>query len=204
MQNRVHFIKGQPIFDLIFIAFKDCTNIILIKSNYFTISPSVVLPCQVQWHFIVRQGDQRFDIILSQFVKNLIVEDYPASFGSASSPFGKIRDQAIDMRIEAQLCKQRNILFIAVIEIYTFKLQIIWCCFFSSQRLQKGHHLWESHLAQTSLCHLSYKHLRTGWQLLLHPREIISEMYKSSFVNFHCSSYSQYDTQKSITLILYY
>ena len=43
MENRVDFIKGQPILDLVLIAGKNRANIALVEADQIAVGPTIVL-----------------------------------------------------------------------------------------------------------------------------------------------------------------
>ena len=137
MENRVDFIKGQPILDLILVASKNRADIALVEANQIAVGPTIVLTSQMQGRFIVRQGNQRLNAIFGQFVKKIVIELQTSFIGlQLVSVWKNPRPgNGSPVDLEAHLCKESNVLLIAMIEINSFQLKIICCRPLGNQRI---------------------------------------------------------------------
>ena len=91
----------------------------------------------MQGRFIVRQGNQRLNAIFGQFVKKIVIELQTSFIGfQLVSVWENPRPgNRSPVDLEAHLCKEGNVLLIAMIEINPFQLEIIWCRILSNQRI---------------------------------------------------------------------
>ena len=137
MENRVDFIKGQPILDLILVAGKNRADIALVEANQIAVGPTIVLTSQMQGRFIVREGNQRLNAIFSQLIKEIVVELQTSFIGlRLVSVWENPRPgNGSPVDLEAHLSKESNVLLIAMIEINPFQLEIIWCRPLGNQRI---------------------------------------------------------------------
>ena len=137
MENRVDFIKGQPILDLVPVAGKNRANIALVEANQITVGPAIVLTRQMQGRFIVRQGNQRLNAIFGQFVKKIVIKLQTSFIGLRLVPIWENPrpGNGSPVDLEAHLCKEGNVLLIAMIEINPFQFEIICCRPLGNQRI---------------------------------------------------------------------
>ena len=96
--------------------------------NDLAVSPAAVLLNQVQRHFKVRKGNDRFDIVLEQFIKHVVVEFQPffiwlcfVTLWEDSGP-GDGRAEAF----KAHFGKQLDVFFIVTIKIDRFVVRVIF------------------------------------------------------------------------------
>ena len=119
MQRHIDFVKGQPQFDLIFIAAEHRPGVALKEANHLPAAPAAIVFYQRPWHFIMRQRHQRGDVVLRHLVEQLVVEREAGfvrlgvvAVGVDAGP-GDRDSQAV----KAHLGKQGDIFRIAMVKI---------------------------------------------------------------------------------------
>ena len=63
MENRVDFVKGQPILDPFAVALEQGAGVALVEADEAPVGPAVVGAGQVQRGLVVADGDQRGDAV---------------------------------------------------------------------------------------------------------------------------------------------
>ena len=115
----VDLVEGDPVFYHIFIAAEQHLRKAQIAVDAAAIHPAAHRSDHVQRHLIVIQGDQRLNAVFFQLCKYLIVKLQTRFVGLRLGSFWEDA-RPVDghpIHLEAHFCKQRNILFIMVIEI---------------------------------------------------------------------------------------
>ena len=119
VQRHVDFVKGQPQFDLAFVALKHRAGIALEETNHLAIAPAAVVFHQRPRHLVVRQRHQRRDVVHGHFIKQLVIKSQ-ACFVWLSVVAVRENTRPANRHpqtVKAHLGKQRNIFRIAMIKI---------------------------------------------------------------------------------------
>ena len=98
MEDHIDLIKGQPVVDQALVASEEGPAETFITFQHLATTPTSILSNQMHGTVKVGNGHQGFNAILMALLKEVFQNCRPASFGSSSSPLGKIRDQAMDKR----------------------------------------------------------------------------------------------------------
>ena len=72
--NVVNLVESQPVLDSVAVSGKQYTGIVFKETDQLAIGPAALTGKQGQRYFIMRHGNQRFNVIFAQFGKNFIIE----------------------------------------------------------------------------------------------------------------------------------
>ena len=100
----------------------------------------------MQGRFIVRQGNQRLNAIFGQFIKKIVIKLQTSFIGLQLVPIWKNPrpGNGSPVDLESHLRKEGNVLLIAMVEINSFQLEIIWCRLLGNQRIAITWRSWHT------------------------------------------------------------
>ena len=134
----VDFVECQPVLDSVLIAVNDRSCEVHEEVDRLSVVPAVVFQNQMQRRFVMGNGNQRFNIVLLQFCKYIVIE-LQAFF---------IRCFFITLRVntapgdghteyfESHLCEQADIFLPMMVEIGTVTFRIVYEIFRMSHCFQ--------------------------------------------------------------------
>ena len=123
----VDLVKGHPVFHFVLIALEDHFGEAHKEIDHFAVGPAAVLLNQMQRHLKVGEGNNRFDVVLQQFIEHVIVEFQPFFIRLAfvaQREDARPGDRGAEA-LEAHLGEQLDVFFVAAVEIDGFVVRIV-------------------------------------------------------------------------------
>ena len=131
--DHVDLVEGQPVFDLILVLIDEKLQISEAMRYDFRRDPAVVVLDEDFRQLIVDHRDQRFDVVLMKFCKDVVIEFHAfriRRFFQAGREESGPGDRHPE-RPEAHLGQKRNVFLVAVIEIDASAVREVECAFLS-------------------------------------------------------------------------
>ena len=127
VQNGVDLVERDPVLHLALVPLKQDLAVFQVQVDHDAVAPAVVLAGQGQGRFVVGNGDERLDAVLVALVNDIIVELQARLVGLCFLAGGENaaprNGKAVDLEPHAR--KELDVLFVAVVVINAFQLEVV-------------------------------------------------------------------------------